>query len=99
LIRRAQVRSAAWGVATATPAFEAVALTTTGVAKAEMRVMATRVAVRFRTGSPGWDRCGLMGETIEEIAPNACKTALTGALTVRRDHLAIAPENVSATSA
>src|SRR4051794_33074074 len=27
------------------------------------------------------------------------KTALTGALTVRRDHLAIAPENVSATSA
>jgi hypothetical protein len=60
-----------------------VALTTTGVVTAEMRLMATRVAVRFRTGSPGRDRCGLMGETIEEIAPNACETALTGDLAVR----------------
>src|SRR5215207_4510050 len=55
---RAQVGSAVFGAAiaavmTAASAFEAVALTTTGVARAEMRVIATRVAVRVMTGSPG----------------------------------------------
>jgi len=75
-----------------------MALTTTGVVTAEMRVMATRVAVRFRTGSPGRDRSDLMRETIDGIAPSCCATALTRDLNARRDHLAIAPDNVFATS-
>src|SRR4051812_37526213 len=63
---RAQVGAAAWNdapgtAATATSAFEAVAFTMTGVAKAEMRVMATSVAVRVMTGSPGRAQCRLHG--------------------------------------
>jgi hypothetical protein len=76
-----------------------VALTTTGVVKAEMRVIATRVAMRFITRSPGRDRSGVMRETIAGIAPSACATALTGDLSVRGDHLAIALEDVFAATA
>src|SRR5215212_4884871 len=64
-----------------------------------MRVMATRVAVRFITGSPGRDWSGLIREPIAGIAPRACATALTGDLNARRDHLAITPEDVFAATA
>src|SRR4051812_13120468 len=61
-----------------------------------MRVMVTRVAVRFRTGSPGRDWSGFMREPIAGVAPSACATALTGDLNALRDHLAITPDDVSA---
>jgi hypothetical protein len=61
-----------------------------------MRVMATRLVVRFITGSPGQDHSGFMRETIEGRAPSRCATALTEDLNVRRDHLAIIPEDVFA---
>src|SRR3954452_5367482 len=67
---RAQVGSAAWAVAVATAiatgAFAVVALTTTGVARAEIRVMATRVAVRVMTGSPGRAQSRLHGRDLKD---------------------------------
>src|SRR3954462_8470941 len=64
-----------------------------------MRVMATRVAVRFITSSPGRDWSGLIREPIAGIAPSVSATALTRDINVRRDHLAIAPEDVFAAAA